>query len=248
MDVLEDCHSQLGRLLGSEAEPVEVLRCAEEHRAYWRPRKVRVLLLAESHVYTAASELDRRVDLSGFPGTEVVPSGFVRLVYCLGYGGNKLLNQSIPKNFGTPQYWKLFYSCLNRVHTNNDFVPILSRTPFAERIQNKLDLLRRLQETGVWLLDTSLAALYLPGRPKPDRLLMEKCLRTSWDAYVGQVIRAARPSHIVCIGKGVSLSLGTRLSSLGIPMTVLPQPNARLSSTMHLQVFQTYHNIVSSTQ
>lgn len=246
---LEDCHSQLGRLLGSDAEPVEVLRCAEQHRAFWRPRNVRVLLLAESHVYTAASELNYRIDLSPFPGTEKVPRGFVRLVYCLGYGGNGLLTQPILKNGGTPQYWKIFFSCINHVqNTRNDFTPILSRTPFATRIQNKLALLRRLQETGVWLLDASLAALYRPGHPKPDRRLMERCLQTSWDAYVGQVIKTAQPSHIICIGDSVRRFLRTRLSDLGMPVTKVPQPQARLPAINHLQLFQQYYNIVNSNQ
>src|SRR5437773_10224347 len=94
MDALEECHSQLAKLLGSGAEPIDVLRCAEKHRTYWRPEHIRVLLLAESHVYTTSSELDRRVALPGSMGTEV-PRGFVRLVYCLGYGENGLLNRPI---------------------------------------------------------------------------------------------------------------------------------------------------------
>jgi len=109
MDALEECHSRLVRLIGSSAEPIEVLQCAEEHRAYWRPERVRVVLLAESHVYTETSELDRRVVLPSFMGIDV-PRGFVRLVYCLGYGENSLLDLPIfiPANSGTPQFWKIF--------------------------------------------------------------------------------------------------------------------------------------------
>lgn len=98
-----------------------MLPCAEEHRAYWRPERVRVVLLAVSHAYTSVPELERRIILAGMPGNDL-PRGFVRLVYCLGYGENELLDRPIiePKNSGTPQYWKLFFSCVNQVETNDD--------------------------------------------------------------------------------------------------------------------------------
>src|SRR5205085_252840 len=99
-------------------------------------------------------------------------------------------------------------------------------------------------EAGVWLVDASLAALYTPLRPKPAPMLIDAALRTSWDAYVGQVVRNAKPSCIVCIGKGVARSLGERLSGLGVPVKVVPQPNARLASVEHFKVFQQYHDIV----
>lgn len=166
MDALVEAHRRLAGLLGSRIEPIEVWRRAEEHRAYWRPVRVRVILLAESHVHTTASELERKVILPGMPGNDL-PRGFVRLVYCLGYGENDLLDHPfIPgkDNPGTPHYWKIFYSCINLIQSNADFAPVLKQTPFQQRIKNKLALLRRLKEAGVWLVDTSLAALY----PKPD--------------------------------------------------------------------------------
>lgn len=245
MDALEECYSRLARLIGSSAEPIGVLQCAEEHRACWRPERVRVVLLAESHVYTELSELERRVILPSFIRNDV-PQRFVRLVYCLGYGENNLLDRPIfdPRNSGTPQFWKIFYSCLNYVHANEDFAPILSRTPFPERIWNKVSLLQRLKEAGVWLVDASLAALYIPKRPKPSSVLVEAALRTSWDVYVGQIVKNANPSRIVCIGRGVARSLGDRLDRLGVPIVKVPQPNARLTSTEHLAVFQQYYAIV----
>jgi hypothetical protein len=248
MNALEECHSRLANLLGSDAEPIEVLRCAEEHRAYWRPERVRVILLAESHVYTTALELEHRVVLPNFMGNGI-PRGFVRLVYCLGYGENGLLDQPIilPRNYGTPQFWKIFYSCVNPIQTNEDFTPILGRTPLPERIWNKLNLLRRLKEAGVWLVDASLAALYLPGRSKPAPILIETCLRTSWDAYISQVVRDASPLHIICIGKGVARYLDDRLSNLGVPLTIVRQPNARLTSIEHLEAFQHYYSVVRQT-
>ena len=203
------------------------------------------MLLAESHVYTTASELARRVVLPEDVESDA-PDGFVRLVYCLGYGENRLLDQpiTVQPNSGTPQFWKIFYSCVNRVGANEDFAPLQAETPFRRRIQNKLALLTRLKELGVWLVDTSLAALYIPGQSKPAPLLIEACLRTSWDSYVGDVVRSAGASQIVCIGKGVERSLGSRLYRTGIPVAVVPQPNARLTSDEHFQVFQQYYEVV----
>ncbi len=246
MGALEKCHHQLTRLLGPDAEPVEVLRCADEHQAYWRPERVRVVLLAESHVYTKPSELNHQVNLLDTK----VSCKFVRHIYCLGYGETELLNRPIqdPKNSGSPQFWKILYSCVNRVLTNEDFGPMQSCTMFPERIRNKLALLRHLQKMGVWLVDTSLAALYLPGHPKPEPHIVQECIQTSWDMYVGQVIRTAKPSHIVCVGRGVAKSLDDRLSSLGVSMTVVAQPNARLPSTERFEEFQQYYDIVRQAQ
>lgn len=77
-NLLRAAHGRLAGILGEAAEPFEVLERVEEHRVYWRPLKPRVVLLAESHVYTVADELRRSlrptVDLpTGLPG------GFVRL-------------------------------------------------------------------------------------------------------------------------------------------------------------------------
>lgn len=243
MKALGECHSQLGELLGADAEPLEVLRCAEEHRAYWRPEHVKVVLLAESHVKTEASELGFKVVLPDIIG-KGIPTGFIRLVYCLGYGENGILDRPLAKNSGTPQFWQIFYSCLNQVRTNADFAPILkSRTTLSDRIANKLAILRQLQESGVWLLDASLAALY----PKPTPKVVRSAICTSWDAYVGPKVREAEPSHIVCIGRGVKDTLGSRLTSLGIPITTIAQPNAHLTSAEHLEGFQQYYRVVQQT-
>ena len=109
MDTVLECHSRLGALLGVGAESVDVLRRAEEHRQYWRPERVKVVLLAESHVYTTPDELTRTISLP--PSAPGWPASWVfRLVYCLGYGESRLLNQQIvsPANTGTPQFWKIF--------------------------------------------------------------------------------------------------------------------------------------------
>lgn len=114
METIQECHRRLAAILGPGAEPVEVLLRAEEHRGYWRPHRVRVVLLAESHVYTTLEELGRTISVPISVPVDL-PPGFVRLVYCLGYGENHLLSCPIttPANTGTPQFWKIFYSCVH---------------------------------------------------------------------------------------------------------------------------------------
>lgn len=246
MDTVADSHHRLATLLGSGAEPLEVLRRTEEHRNYWRPERVRVVLLAESHVYTTVNELDCSLSLPPTAAQDI-PRGFVRLVYCVGYGENWLLDRPIasPPNTGTPQFWKIFFSCVHPIASNHDFAPVqATMTAANKRIANKLALLQRLRELGVWLLDASLAALYLPGRAKTSPALLEACLQLSWDHHVGSVLKAAAPSHVVCIGKGVATGLGRRLGEIDAPVTVLPQPNARLGSAEHHESFKTYYRIV----
>lgn len=242
---LSACYSTVANIIGLNSEPLSVIQRVEKHRRYWRPAKTRVILLAESHVYTEASELAHALR----PSLDVppdLPKGFVRLVYCLGYGENGLLDAPIAgtRNSGTPQFWKIFASCLKPVASNDDFAGILaSRTLQPDRLVNKLALLYYLKARGIWLVDASIAALYAPGRPKlpPNRML--DVLYASWDGYVCSVIEEANPQAIICIGLGVAGALRTRLISLGIPWTAVPQPNARLSTAQHLDVFRTYYRI-----
>jgi len=116
---LSDCYSTLLPFLGSAPEPFEVIERADEHREYWRPPHVRLVLLAESHVYTQAAELDHFLRPDPLLPPDL-PKGYVRLVYALGYGEDRLLDRPIegPRNSGTPQYLKLFFSCLNQIRAN----------------------------------------------------------------------------------------------------------------------------------
>jgi len=66
--------------------------------------------------------------------------------------------------------------------------------------------------------------------------------------YVGQVIMTAKPSHIVCVGKGVAKSLKDRLPGLGVPVKEMAQPNARLPSKKHFEDFQQCYDIVWQLQ
>ncbi len=59
METLEEAYHEVERNLSSHIEPLESVQLVEEYRRYWMPEKVRVVLLAESHVFT--SDEDRRI-------------------------------------------------------------------------------------------------------------------------------------------------------------------------------------------
>src|SRR5918994_6736969 len=95
------------------AEPPDAALAAEHCRQAWRPERLRVLLLAESHIATSAAELACRVALPpgiDWPG----PRGFVRHIYCAGYGEPDLIERPPPPlpseallpRGGTPQFWR----------------------------------------------------------------------------------------------------------------------------------------------
>ena len=245
MTSLREAYDQLARLL-PEVEPIEALERAEAHRLFWRPPTVRVVLLAESHVFTSSSDLERRlVRLPGAPaGT---PTTFVRLVYCLGYGENDILDRRIsePPNAGTPQFWRIFASCVDGSPRSADFRATLGSSVLSHiRVANKVALLGRLRDAGVWLLDASPAALYGPGGTKPTSRTIDQAIDLGYELHVRHAIEAAAPSEIVCVGKGVGDVLVTRLRRTGATITVVPQPNARLTAAEHDLALATYRDVV----
>ncbi len=245
---LQQAHSHLFDLIGPGAESLEVLKRAEQHRAFWRPERTRVVLLAESHVFTESSELasELRPAAGGPPG---LPRGFVRLVYSLGYGENESLTRPIdsPPNKGTPQFWKIFQNCVRQPHERSDHAAVqrTGNPDSRSRIAAKLRVLTQLRERGVWLVDASIAALYLPGRPKPAARVREAVLQASWDSYTSRVVQSAEPEALLCIGVGVMRALGSRLDRLGIPWSGVHQPQAHLSSAEHDRILDTYAQVCS---
>ncbi len=244
LDLLARCHSQLAPHLGERTEPLAVAKYVERHRWFWRPDAPRLILLAESHVHTTEAESKCLIRSEGLPAN--IPTEFVRLVYCLGYGENGLLNGSATgRNTGTPQFWQIFASCLRTVSSRRDFhdIQVSQTRSLKHRIASKVQLLETLRAEGIWLLDASIAALYDPLLPKPAPRLREVAIRVSWDNYVRQVLADASPEAILCIGVGVARILKSRLDDLRIPWDVVPQPQARLSASDRYDIFAAYHAV-----
>ena len=237
---LEETYYEINQILGSNAEPLESVLLVEEYRRYLKPETVRVVLLAESHVFT--SDGDRRIAIPPIDDMPGYPTQYARFVYCLGCGERDLTNDPYhPRRDGTPQFWKVLYACYNRVENLEDFHPVQRGTPFPQRLRNKVNLLKNLTAKGIWLVDASIVALYRNGEKVPG---MAEIIRKSWRLYTRQVVTSADPESVICVGKGVAKVVENDLQAL-FPSrnTVIPQPNARLSSIEHMGNYQRYYNI-----
>ena len=241
---LRDCYERLARLglLGEAPEPLSVVEVVEEHRWHWRPARVKVLLLAESHVYTQETELVVMARAKAFK----VPDRFVRLVYCLGYGETDFVGRDVSPT-GTPQFWKVLFSCANPVSESTAFDSLLkTRNPsFERRIAAKVELLATLKSMGVWLVDASIVALYRGSRAGPDTKLRKKrIIQECWEHYVCAHLKRAEPSYTVIIGKGVADALGNSVAQVtNGAHSVVEQPQARLTSDRQWEIFNYYHQV-----
>lgn len=216
---------------GWEMEPASVLQAVAAHRDYWKPDEVRVLLLAESHVWTDAAELAAKVPLATY-GHAKAPEEFVRLVYCLGYGEDGLLSRSVSGNAGTWQFWKLLAACVG--DPQDAKVLKGAERNLTRRVGAKIALLAELKARGVWLLDASPVALYVQGGSKPK--LLPQALRIAWEEYSGTVVQAVAPRAVMVIGKMVHNVLGEHIETAvaaGVSVEWMYQPQARVSAEKH---------------
>lgn len=246
--IIERTYRLIQQNLSSDTliDSLEAVKQVEEYRQFWKPEETNVVLLAESHVYT--DEKDYAIKLNKSILHRIIPNyplRFVRFVYCLGYGENQLLTRrrTDRRNAGTPQYWKIFSSCVAENEDNLGFGQILkTRTrSFIRRLQNKVHVLQKMRKKGVWLLDASIVGLYGSGTKDPDT--METIIVLCWKNHVADMISEASPKHIIIIGKGVGNILRSRLRRLNVPSTVIPQPQARGPSEWQLENYKKYQRI-----
>lgn len=246
MNRLRTCYDELRKILGDGIEEYESVELVEKYRQYWKPQRTRVVLLAESHVFTrCADRLIAIPQINRLPG---YPTQYAKFVYCLGYGEKQLTGNALhPRRDGTPQFWKILHSCNNHIRNSVDFAPVLSRTTYEQRIKNKVDLLLCLKQKGVWLVDSSIVALYDKGK-KPKYQTMLSAIRQSWQGYVRGIIEEVAPEHIIFVGKAVSNLLEKEVKELvGKRYTTIFQPNAHLSSEHHMRNYELYSRICNVT-
>ena len=252
---LFNCYQKIYSILDKYSEPYESVKLIEQFRQYWRPEKVNVILLAESHVFT--SNTDRSFKLNDVEDDDAplsdYPDSYATFVYCLAYGEETLTkgDNHPAKADGTPQFWKILYSCINKIDSNKLFSPILKSgtKSTSERIHNKIKLLLELKKRGIWLVDASIIALYNKGI-KPSNDVFNEVIKTSWNHYTKNLISDAKPNHVIIIGKGVAKNIESSLSSLvgSNNYTIIPQPQAHLPAEEHLSNFQKYYSICSRNQ
>lgn len=243
MNKLQQCYNTIRNILGDGIEPFASVELVEKYRQYWKPDKVKVILLAESHVFT--TDNDRSISLPIINDLPIYPTEYAKFVYCLAYGEKKLTGSQLhPQRDGTPQFWKVFYSCVNTVNDPTDFKPVLSSTPFQQRIQNKIDVLNQMKNKGIWLIDASIVALFNNGQ-RPPHSKIQKVIEASWRGYTRDWITGEKPSHVICIGKGVANVVEDEVKGIvgDNNVTVIPQPNARLSTNEHMTNFKRYSEL-----
>ncbi len=201
------------------AEPPEAALAAEAWRQAWRPKRVRLLLLAESHMATSAEELDSPLRLP--PGLAwPVPAGFVRHVYCPAYGEPALVPHLPAGNAGTPQYWRLLAALEGGAAPTRAALPAL-----GARLAAKAALLHRLRARGIWLTDASLVAVAGPGGARTGATLHAAAIAESWRLHHGAALPALDPAQVVVIGRAVAGVLQAALD-LAFPgrWQAVPQP------------------------
>lgn len=225
-------------------ECYEVVRAVEEYRQYWRPKTVKVVLLAESHVFTTEQDFSIRLKACDFLPQDY-PDRFVRFVYCLGYGERDLLDRKDAPHKGTPDFWKNFLSCRTQIKEKTYFAPILkTKTPdLDQRLRNKCKTLQDLKKRGIWLVDASITGLYISGQQKLPPQTCNKVIEHCWDNYVGELLAEVRPRFVICVGKGVGKALRSRLDSeYGTKLEIVRQP-ARLPACEYRKYFKLYFDI-----
>jgi len=228
---------KLARKYSIPLDSFEVVKEVEKYRQYWKPKgRIRVVLLAESHVRTQAVQFNHMLDRKKLSdlGLEGYPEHFVKFVYCLGSGENELLSAPMyppKKNATKSQFWEILWCCTH--NPDKETFSLTKRvTPDSRaRLKRKVDLLRELEGEGIWLMDASIVGI---SKLKP--MIKEEVIRISWTNYVEPLILSLnpRPECMVIIGKGVSSSILGRLKGEtgqweGIHYTVIHQPQSHLT-------------------
>jgi hypothetical protein len=194
---------------GFVAEAPQVAFAVERHRWAWRPETVRVLLVAESHVYTSSADLAIRVRPELLPQVaRHAPKEYVRLVYCLGYGETWLLTGRPEVNGGTWQFGNIFGRL---AETGRQ--PTTVQATRAQRLAWKVDTLLRLRARGVWLVDSSLHGVYAPGAKRVTPDLTCALHELWWTNYGKWLFEQTKAAYRCVIGKVTP----ERLARIGVP-------------------------------
>lgn len=229
-----------------QIDSLGVVKQVEEYRQFWKPDEINVILLAESHVYT--DEQDYKIKCRKALINKIIPNyplHFVRFVYCLGYGENGLLEREVKDNkMGTWQFWKIFSSCVAENEHDLGFEKVLKiKTPsLLRRLRNKVSILQKMKERGIWLLDASIIGLYRSGI-KSYNSTVKRIIEICWENHLLNIINESQQKHIIVIGKGIENTLRSELEKNKIDFTTVPQPQARGDSQEQLERYKKYQRI-----
>lgn len=197
-------------------DSAEVMRAVQRYRDFWKPEsagfQTKVVLLAESHKHTSKEEfsIPHRSEFASGLRTKNhrFPRHFVRFVYCLGYGELSVLDSYVQGNNGSPDYWRILYSCAHRVERTNDFESV-ERGGAERRMAAKVKLLRGLQKNGIWLVDASPLGIDVFGGG-----VKRKIIRFCWERYTRGMLGNLRGlRRVVIIGSSVNNAIKRELRS-----------------------------------
>ena len=226
---------------GFEPEPVDVAIAVEEHRWFWKPETVKLILVAESHVYTTGHDFSLHLDVdkmeSLLEGTHFTQGHnqpapireYVGLIYCLAYGDKKLLfpdsNPEIQQDNGswklssrgTPQYWRQI------------FLPLAGATSHGS--DWRIQILEGLYRKGIWLLDASVHAIYRGKGKKFAKKDKDRLHLQWWEGYGKHIMQPGNQAQVWVIGKGVYKVLTNSCSEFSQMISgCISQPNAYLTN------------------
>lgn len=217
---LADWADSWARRAGARTESPQYLASVAAWREAWRPEKVRVLLVAESHVAEEAGDASVRVVVRAPSRTEL-PSSFCRLVYCLGYGEDGVCSPPPTRNAGTWQFWDILGAIAGGP---NPTQPRKDRSTLSDRLRWKLDVLTWLRRHGVWLVDACVAGVYQPGGGRAfaggD---YERMVRDSFERFVWPGVSQEPIEQVWVIGVGVAKALGGHPGLARARVIVQPQ-------------------------
>jgi len=206
--------------LGAHPESSAYLASVAAWRDCWRPAKVRVLLVAESHVAEQEGDMTVRVCIPG-RAQEALPSSYCRLVYCLGYGESGVCNPIPVPNRGTQQYWDIF-GAISGGRTPSQ--PRKIGSSLVERLRWKLEVLTWLRDKGVWLVDACVAGVYLPGGGRAvTGANYDQMVRDSFERFVWPSVANEPVEQVWVIGVGVSRALSGHIAMVNARTIVQPQ-------------------------
>ena len=175
-DLVSAWVAQQAVALAAEPEDPFYLAAVDEWREAWRPERVRILLVAESHVARMPGDEVVRVDAARYVARPMPPL-YVRLVYCLGYGESDACSSPPRPNGGTWQYWDLFGQVARGL---GELQPRRTVSSAAARIAWKVETLDILRRRGIWLVDASVMALYAGGRRVATGSVYRRIVGESW--------------------------------------------------------------------
>jgi hypothetical protein len=187
--------------LGATPEDVGYLAGVTAWRNAWRPARVRGLLVAESHVAQTKGDMRVKVHTDAI-GVKDLPTQYVRLVHCLGYGESQICTPEPQRNSGTIQYWDI----LGQVARGED-QPRKGNSSIHQRLRWKVGVLLELQRRGIWLQDASPLGVYLGSGARVEPALQVGLLRDGYCRWVWPSVKNDAPEKVWIIGSGVMAAL-----------------------------------------